>query len=112
MNPALANSYFETVLQDVCISRPILRMLCVPPERARAVVSTPFPFEGALRNARAAEALDDLRTLVSKLMLVAPSDVIEHMPEPIGMQQGYEAVETHLLDAVRQLLQGEGTTEP
>ena len=90
----------------------ILRMLSVPPERARAVVSTPFPFEGALRNARAAEALDDLPTLVSELTHVTPSDVMEHMAEPIDMQHGYDAMDTHLLDAVRNCLRGEGTAEP
>ena len=90
----------------------ILRMLSVPPERARAVVSTPFPFEGALRNARAAEALDTLRSLVSELTHVSPKDVIEHLAKPIGMQHGYDAMETHLLDAVRDCLRREETTEP
>jgi len=86
----------------------ILRKLNVPPERARAVVSTPLPFEGPLRNARAAEALGDLRTLVTVLTHVAPSDVIEHMSNPVDMQDGYDAVEMHLLDAVRDCLRGDG----
>ena len=90
----------------------ILRKLNVPPERARAVVSTPFPFEGALRNARAAEALDDLRSLVSVVTHVDPNDVVERMSNPIDMQHGYDVMETHILNAVRDCLRGEGTTEP
>lgn len=89
----------------------ILRKLNIPPERARVVVSTPFPFEGAFRNARAAEALDILRSRVSVLTHVAPNDVMERMSKPVGMQHAYDAVETHLLDAVRECLRGEGTAQ-